>query len=105
MWLVQTFPVLADVVRGEGVMVIPVKPSVSSASSTTSSLDGSENDGARDTPQSDNAPTLRPWPEWLVLGADADADVRARCALALSLLDEWQDVSSAVGAEEGEVRG
>lgn len=38
----------------------------------------------------------RAWPGYLVLGEDAEADVRAKCAKVLGVLDEWQDVARGV---------
>lgn len=38
----------------------------------------------------------RPWPGYLVLGEDAERDVRAKCHKVLRVLDEWQDVARSV---------
>jgi hypothetical protein len=34
----------------------------------------------------------RPWPGYLVLGEDAEVDVKAKCKKVLDVLDEWVDV-------------
>jgi len=47
---------------------------------------------------------LRPWPEWLIVGEDANEDVREKCRRAIELLDEWQDVVLGVGLDPGEGR-
>nr|VWO94541.1 ATP-dependent RNA helicase CshA (EC [Ganoderma boninense] len=36
----------------------------------------------------------REWPLWLVLGRDAYADVRAKCARLLETMDRWEDVAT-----------
>ena len=36
----------------------------------------------------------KPWPGLLVLGEDADHDVRRKCEMTLRTLDEWKDVST-----------
>ena len=38
----------------------------------------------------------RPWPGYLVLGEDAEADVRIKCKKVLDVLDEWVDVARGV---------
>ncbi|TFK33479.1 hypothetical protein BDQ12DRAFT_691158 [Crucibulum laeve] len=38
----------------------------------------------------------RPWPGYLVLGEDAEADVRNKSAKVLAVLDEWKDVARGV---------
>ncbi|KAH9476306.1 putative oxidoreductase YusZ [Psilocybe cubensis] len=38
----------------------------------------------------------RPWPNYLILGEDAEADVRNKCRRWLTVLDEWSDVTRAV---------
>jgi len=38
----------------------------------------------------------RPWPGYLVLGEDAEAAVRGKCAKVLGVLDEWVDVTRGV---------
>lgn len=35
----------------------------------------------------------RPWPGYLVLGEDAEIDVRTKCKKVLDVLDEWVDVA------------
>lgn len=35
----------------------------------------------------------RQWPQYLILGNDAEADVRAKCSKVLTVLDEWVDVT------------
>jgi hypothetical protein len=35
----------------------------------------------------------RPWPEYLLLGTDAESDVREKCSKVLKAIDEWVDVS------------
>jgi hypothetical protein len=35
----------------------------------------------------------RPWPDYLFLGDDAEAAVRAKCSKFLKVLDEWADVT------------
>jgi hypothetical protein len=38
----------------------------------------------------------REWPKYLVLGTDADGDVREKCKIVLDALDEWKDVTRGV---------
>ncbi|KIM38502.1 hypothetical protein M413DRAFT_447730 [Hebeloma cylindrosporum] len=38
----------------------------------------------------------RPWPGYLVLGEDAEVDVRNKCKKVLDVLDEWVDVARGV---------
>lgn len=38
----------------------------------------------------------RPWPSYLVLGEDGEADVRAKCNKLIANLDEWIDVTRSV---------
>jgi len=38
----------------------------------------------------------RPWPGYLILGDDAERDVREKCNKVLRVLDEWKDVSCGV---------
>jgi len=38
----------------------------------------------------------RPWPGYLVLGEDAEEDVKAKCSKVLTALEEWSDVTRAV---------
>ncbi|KAF8815899.1 NAD(P)-binding protein [Phlegmacium glaucopus] len=38
----------------------------------------------------------RPWPEYLLLGYDAEANVRGKCSKVLKVLDEWLDVTRGV---------
>lgn len=38
----------------------------------------------------------RPWPGYLILGEDAENDVRTKCSKVLKVLDEWVDVSRGV---------
>ena len=38
----------------------------------------------------------RPWPGYLVLGEDAEVDVRTKCKKVLGVLDEWVDVARGV---------
>ena len=35
----------------------------------------------------------RPWPEYLMLGNDAEVAVRGKCSKVLKVLDEWVDVT------------
>jgi hypothetical protein len=42
----------------------------------------------------------RPWPGTLVLGEDAERDVRAKCEEMLGLLDEWKDVVRGTAVDE-----
>lgn len=39
------------------------------------------------------------WPGLLVLGEDAEGDVRAKCTQTLQVLDEWKDVACGVNFE------
>jgi len=41
----------------------------------------------------------RPWPGYLVLGEDAEVDLRAKCKKVLEVLDEWVDVARGVSFE------
>jgi len=36
----------------------------------------------------------RPWPQYLILGEDAERDVREKCRKVINALDDWKDVSS-----------
>ena len=38
----------------------------------------------------------RPWPGYLILGADAEVDVRTKCKKVLDVLDQWADVTRGV---------
>lgn len=38
----------------------------------------------------------RPWPSFLVLGADAEVNVKNKCAKVLAVLDDWVDVARGV---------
>lgn len=38
----------------------------------------------------------RPWPSYLVLGEDGEADIRAKCNKLLENMDEWVDVTRGV---------
>lgn len=42
----------------------------------------------------------RPWPLYLVLGNDAEAGVREKCAKMLAHLDDWSDVVRGVQFDE-----
>jgi len=42
----------------------------------------------------------RPWPLYLVLGDDADADVRQRSTNLLKHVDQWGDVIKSVNFDE-----
>ncbi|KAF9002465.1 hypothetical protein BDQ17DRAFT_1425790 [Cyathus striatus] len=39
----------------------------------------------------------RQWPGHLILGEDADYDVRLKCSKVLTVLDQWRDVTTGVG--------
>ncbi|KDR79472.1 hypothetical protein GALMADRAFT_243567 [Galerina marginata CBS 339.88] len=39
----------------------------------------------------------RPWPGYLVLGEDAELDVKTKCTKVLSVLNDWVDVAKGVG--------
>lgn len=39
------------------------------------------------------------WPRYLVLGSDAEMNVRDKCKLMLDVLDEWEDVVKGVNFE------
>lgn len=39
----------------------------------------------------------RPWPKYLILGDDAERDVRNKCMVMLDVLQEWKDVTKGVG--------
>ncbi|KAF9449143.1 NAD(P)-binding protein [Macrolepiota fuliginosa MF-IS2] len=39
----------------------------------------------------------RSWPQYLVLGDDAEFDVRNKCRVVLNALDEWKDITRGVG--------
>lgn len=41
----------------------------------------------------------RPWPELLILGEDAERDVRDKCNKVLKALDEWKDVTCGVNLD------
>ncbi|KAG6877945.1 hypothetical protein C0993_001803 [Termitomyces sp. T159_Od127] len=41
----------------------------------------------------------RPWPELLILGEDAERDVRHKCNKVLKALDEWKDVTRGVNLD------
>lgn len=40
------------------------------------------------------------WPLWLVLGKDAEADLRENCEVRLKNLDEWKDVTRGVAVDD-----
>lgn len=42
----------------------------------------------------------RPWPNYLILGQDAEADIRAKSEKILTLLDEWADVTRGVNFDD-----
>ncbi|EKM77831.1 hypothetical protein AGABI1DRAFT_76862 [Agaricus bisporus var. burnettii JB137-S8] len=42
----------------------------------------------------------REWPKYLILGKDADRDVREKCGIVLNALDEWKDVSRNVSFDD-----
>lgn len=42
----------------------------------------------------------RPWPGYLILGQDAEADVKAKCTKVLSVLDAWSDVARDVNFDD-----
>lgn len=42
----------------------------------------------------------RPWPLYLVLGKDAERDVRRKCTLMLDYLDEWRDIVGSVDLDD-----
>jgi hypothetical protein len=42
----------------------------------------------------------RPWPRYLILGEDAEQDVRTKSHLILDALDEWKDVACSVGYDK-----
>ncbi|KAG6889352.1 hypothetical protein C0992_005580 [Termitomyces sp. T32_za158] len=42
----------------------------------------------------------RPWPELLILGEDAERDVRDKCNKVLKALDEWKDVTHGVNIDK-----
>ena len=46
-----------------------------------------------DTVRGEGVAEGKPWPGLLVLGGDADRDVRNRCHKTLQVLDEWKDVA------------
>jgi hypothetical protein len=41
----------------------------------------------------------RPWPGYLVLGEDAELDIRTKCTKVLTALDEWVDVGRGVNLD------
>jgi NAD(P)-dependent dehydrogenase (short-subunit alcohol dehydrogenase family) len=42
----------------------------------------------------------RPWPQYLILGEDAERDVRSKCQKILDALDEWKDVTGSVSYDK-----
>ena len=52
-----------------------------------------------DVVRGEGAARGRPWPMWLVLGADAYADVRAKTARLLETMAVWEDVATDVEFE------
>ena len=50
--------------------------------------------------QSDNANGRPPWPDLLVLGKDAELNIRDRCHDVLRCLDDWKDVTRSIAYEE-----
>lgn len=42
----------------------------------------------------------RRWPEYLLLGDDAEAAVRGKCSKVLKILDEWVDVTRSVSFDQ-----
>ena len=45
----------------------------------------------------------RPWPLWLVLGKDAEEDLRNSCVQRLKNLDAWQDVARSTTVDDENV--
>ena len=45
----------------------------------------------------------KPTPLWLVLGQDAENDLRERARVRLENLEEWKDVTRSVAADDGNV--
>jgi hypothetical protein len=41
----------------------------------------------------------RPWPGYLVLGEDAEVDLRSKCKKVLDVLDEWVDIARGVSLD------
>lgn len=45
----------------------------------------------------------KPWPLWIVLGTDAEEDLRVHCEQRLKNLDEWCDVTRSTTVDDGDV--
>ena len=81
----KTAKAIVDVVRGEGLAAPSRLPKAVNVR-----MNG---DGAK-------ADLEQPWPELLVLGNDAEQNIRERCQNVLQCLDEWKDVTRSIKIEE-----
>ena len=45
----------------------------------------------------------KPWPEVLVLGEDAEVDIREKCERTLRMLDRWKTVSASLNVDGGDM--
>jgi len=84
---------------------LPVYDALRSASQTRfASVAGTENGDPNkavevivDVVNGEGVAKGRPWPGYLVLGEDAEFDVKTKCTKVLTVLDEWVDVARGVG--------
>ncbi|KAJ7204668.1 hypothetical protein GGX14DRAFT_459282 [Mycena pura] len=53
-----------------------------------------------DVVRGEGAACGKPWPGYLLLGKDADRDIRAKCRVMTEHLDEWREVVRGVDLEE-----
>ncbi|KAJ7742683.1 hypothetical protein DFH07DRAFT_836082 [Mycena maculata] len=53
-----------------------------------------------DVVRGEGAAKGKPWPRYLLLGKDADRDVRAKCKIMTEHLDEWREVVTGVDFED-----
>jgi hypothetical protein len=81
----KTADAIADVVRGEG---------LASPSRLPASIRAQTNGDAGKTS------TEQPWPDLLVLGSDAEQNIRDRCHGVLQCLDDWKEVTRSIAIEE-----
>lgn len=81
----RTAIAIVDVVRGEG---------LAAPNQISPSVHANRNDKKADLEAG------QPWPEILVLGKDAEQNIRERCQNVLQWLDEWKDVTGSIAIED-----
>ena len=56
-----------------------------------------------DTVKGEGLAAGKPWPLWLVLGRDAEEDLRTHCTQRLQNLDQWQEVARSTTVDDENV--